>query len=251
MAVTNYILACDERGTSRWPSNSKTWSLGGFVIDEKNQSELITTWTDVKWELCGNENVELKWSHFFRGRHQERGDNPLIAQDGDQWRTQAKWALKKIFTSTDLIPIALYVRKDRAAEATFEIKEAGRRILDIDIIWVGILGQFAVFLASERAIGEVWFDRLGSRKEEERKQASWQNLRDGERPFNPQNQAMLKNIKPELLFFDSQKEPIIQIADFVSGIVWAASEGDEEFLLQEIKRYTDNGKRTFRLLNIQ
>lgn len=251
MAKTDYILVCDERGTTRWPSNSKTWALGGFIIEAAKQDILSATWASIKRELCGTENVELKWSDFFAGKHQERINNPLVAQDENQWRIQAKWALAQIFSLTEVIPIALYVRKDRASEASFKTKDDGNQVLDTDVCWVGIFGQFAIFLGKQRAIGEVWFDQLGSRKEEARKQTSWQSLRDGECPVNPQYQALLKNIRPKLLFLDSKKEPLVQLADFVSGVVWAASEGDEEFFLQEIEQYTDRNGRTFRLLNIR
>ena len=34
----DYILVCDERGTTRWPSSSKTYALGGFVTHFKTKA---------------------------------------------------------------------------------------------------------------------------------------------------------------------------------------------------------------------
>jgi hypothetical protein len=250
MTLAKYILACDERGTTRWPSPTKSWTFGGFVVESRKRSTLTSVWSTIKLELCGSENCELKWSHFFSGSHQRRLSNPLLSTAPQVWREQAKWALEKLFQAVSVIPIVMYVRKDIASEHAFEITEDGRQVLNIDVIWVGILGQFATFLKQHNAHGEIWFDQLGSRKEETRKQASWKYLRDAEWPIQSEHRATLQRIAPTLQFFDSKVEPVVQIADFISGVAWAASEGDEEFLLEFLDKFGRAGGRTFRILNI-
>jgi hypothetical protein len=245
-----YILACDEHGTTRWPSPVKTWTLGGLVVDSRRQRKLASAWSTVKVNLCGTDLCELKWAHFFPGPHQQRSSNPLKARDPEEWRRQATWALGRLLRVSSVEPFATYVRKDRASATVFRITPDGRQVLQTDIFWVGVLGQFATFLQQRRAKGEVWFDQLGSRKEEARWQASWDHMRDGEWPLPEEHRAALRRISPELLFLDSRVEPLVQVADFISGIVRAASEGDEEFILRYLHRYAESGGRTFRILNI-
>jgi hypothetical protein len=251
MKLQHYILACDERGTTRWPSRSKTWALGGLVFEERERQELVSIWNRIKIELCENDKTELKWSHFFPGRHQERMKNPLIETDPTKWRKQAIWALNELFKNTKSLPISTYIRKNEAADDAFRTTSDNRKVLDIDVIWVGVLGQFALFLNEKTATGEIWFDNLGSQKEQNRKQKEWLELRNVEWPVQPETQLLLKSIAPKFKYFDSKTEPVIQIADFVSGIIWAASEGDEIFLLKNLNRYVLNGKRTYRLLKIE
>jgi len=163
--------------------------------------------------------------------------NPLKSPP-ELWREQIIWALKVLFERVDVIPITTVVRKDKAANAMFmKQKPNGTKILDIDVLWLGVVGQFAVFLHHMDAYGEMWFDQLGSRQEEERKQASWTRIRDHKWPTQSLQQEKLKRIAPDLKFFDSKNEPLIQVADFISGVLWAAAEGDKEFLLKFFKEY--------------
>jgi hypothetical protein len=55
----------------------------------------------------------------------------------------------------------------------------------------------------------------------------------------------LKRIAEPIAFLDSAHEPMVQIADFVSGVIWAAAEGDEAFLLLYLRDYFPWGKRTY------
>jgi hypothetical protein len=245
-----YILVCDERGTTRWPSPSKTWVLGGFVIELRNQKILTSAWEKIKQQLCGDKSYELKWSHFFPGLHQDRVDNPLLSKDPQEWRRQAVWAISELFSATELLPINTCVRKDRASDDSF-LTRNGRKVLDINILWVSVLAQFAIFLQQCNARGEVWFDQLGSRQEESRKQANWDQLRNDPWPGAAEHQAIARRIAPTLRFFDSRTEPLVQIADFISGVIWAASEGDEEFLLNSLKEYFPMGPRSFSLINLK
>jgi hypothetical protein len=251
VASKHYIVACDERGTTRWPSPTKTWALGGLIFEENERQRLLSIWDSIKLKLCGDKNLELKWSHFFPGHHQERMGNPLITKDHKEWRKQVKWALNELFENTNALPLTTYVRKDKSSDTVFREGQHSRKILNIDTIWVGILGQFALFLKEKNSTGEIWFDNLGSEKEQARKQEEWIRLRDGDWPVNPENQLLLKPIALNFRFFDSKTEPIIQIADFLSGIVWAASEDDQEFLMKNLDKFIPQGKRTYRLLKIE
>jgi hypothetical protein len=251
MQAKKYIFVCDERGTTRWPSSSKTWALGGFVIELRNRKALISAWEKIKQQLCGDEDCELKWSHFFPGPHQDRVDNPLLSKDPQEWRRQAIWAISELFSVTELLPINTRVRKDRASNDAFLTIEDGKRVLDINYPWSSVLLQFAIFLQRRNARGEVWFDQLGSRQEEARKQADWDRLRNGPWPVAPENQAIARRIAPTLKFFDSRTEPLVQIADFISGVIWAASEGDEEFLLNSLKEYFPTGPHSFSLISLE
>jgi len=249
-----YVLVCDERGTTRWPSRTKTWALGGFITDLGKQGRIAAAWKEVKRQLCGDSSCELKWSHFFPGRHQERGTNPLISGDPGEWRDQASWAVGKIFEGPDIVPINTYIQKDTASDAVFkradEMSEKEYRVLDIDTIFVGPIGQLALFLTQHRARGEIWFDRLGSEAEEQRRQDSWRQLRNGEWKVKPENQKVLKRISPEIEFRDSRTTPLVQVADFLSGVIWAASEGDEIFLLDALSKYFPTGPETYTLLRL-
>jgi hypothetical protein len=245
-----YIMACDERGTNRWPSRTKTWAQGGFIVDSRRRPALLRAWTDIKSQLCGTNECELKWSHFFPGNHQRSEANPLLSSDPTEWRKQARWAVSELFYAADMLPVTTLVRKDRASPDAFVTTRTGGRVLDIDILWVPILGQFAIFLRENGGMGELWFDQLGSRKEEARRQESWRRLRDDPWPLDRDRQALLRAIGPSIRFFDSRKEPVVQLADFVSGVIWAAAEGDESFLRSSLQEYFPMGRHSYSLLSV-
>lgn len=251
---TKWIFICDDRGTTHWPSRTKTWALGGIVIDSRRQQAVVCAWNSIKRELCGDSSCELKWSHFFPGPHQERSTNPLISDDPPEWREQASWAIARLFEVPGTVPLAAYIPKDEASDAAFKkadaLSEKEHRLLDIETLFVGPIGQFALFLMEHGGKGEIWFDRLGSEAEERRRQNSWQQLRDGKWKVNPQNQKILKRISRQLKFLDSRTNPLVQVADFLSGPIWAASEGDEVFLLQALSKYFPGGPATYTLLHI-
>lgn len=254
MTPKNYILVCDERGTTRWPSKSKTWALGGFTLDATKQKKVEFIWNDIKTSLCGDASCELKWMHFFPGHHQEKGDNPLISNNPSIWRDQASWAIDQIFEIPGIVPASMYVRKDKASEYLFKKNDLATnkryKILDIDIIHTGVFGQFALFLKNNQATGEIWFDKLGSAAEEKRRQESWAQLLCIEWKVNPENQQVLKRISPQLKFLDSSTNPLVQVADFISGVIWAASEGDDKFLYNALEKYFPHGPNTFTLLHL-
>ncbi len=247
-----YILVCDERGTTRWPSATKTWAMGGFIIDSRRQKVVARAWQEVKRQLCGDAACELKWSHFFPGRHQERGSNPLISDDPNEWREHAAWAIDKLFKVSGIMPVNMYVRKDEASNSVFEefgdTTKRPYKVLDIDTLFVSIIAQFVLFLMERQATGEIWFDNLGSRAEEERKQESWRRLRDDERTVH---QSLVQRVSPEISFLNSKENELVQVADFISGVVWAAAEGDEQFLLRALGKYFPRGPRTYTLLRVE
>jgi hypothetical protein len=249
MPDEQYILACDERGTTRWPNATRTWTLGGFIVDSQNRSKLQETWTKIKLHLCSNAETELKWNHFFPGFHQSKSVNPLLSNDPEEWREQAGWALTQLF-ATNIYPVTIIIRKDKASSSVFKVSSKGKQFLDVDTFWVSVLGQFALFLEQRQATGQVWFDQLGSQADEARKQASWSELRDIPWTLATANQSKLQRIAPTLHFLDSKTELLIQIADFISGVFWAASEGDEQFLVRNIDKYFSSELRTFMLIKI-
>jgi hypothetical protein len=251
-----YLLVCDDRGTTRWPSKSKTWCIGGYVIPYWNRYQLIEVWRSVKDELTADPSSELKWSHFFSGPHQEFSENPLISKNQIIWREQAKWALDQLTDVTGLVPINTRVRKDQASDELFvdfwnASEHKNYRVLDIDTLWIPVLGSLALLLRQKRSLAEVWFDQMGSRSEEERRQVSWLELRDGEWKVNLENQQMMKAISPEIRFYDSRKSDLVQIADMISGVIWAASEEDEEFLQSLLEKYFPLGMPSYTLVSIR
>ena len=251
-----HLMICDDRGTRRWPSNSKTWCIGGYIIPYWRAGQLIRTWKSVKDELTSDPSSELKWSHFFAGPHQDRAENPLDSDDPSIWRQQAMWALDQLVGGGGLIPVNTRVRKDRASDELFrdfwdESEGENYRVLDIDTLWVPILGSLALYLRQTRSVAEVWFDQMGSQKEQERRQKSWLNMRDGEWKVKPENQLLLKSISPEFRFFDSRHSELVQVADMISGVIWAASEEDEEFLQRILQDYFPLGIPSYTLVTLE
>jgi hypothetical protein len=251
-----HLLICDDRGTTRWPSNSKTWCIGGYTIPYWNVSKVVRSWNEIKRNLISDPSKELKWSHFFEGPHQEKFDNPLLSNDPSSWREQAKWVLEQLTKIQGLVPMNTLVRKDKASDALFidywdKTWEKDYRVLDVGTLWVPILGSLALYLRQIGSLAEVWFDRMGSRAEEERRQESWLEMRNGVWKVKPENQRLLKAISPEMRFFDSSTTGLVQVADVISGVIWAASEEDEDFLTLVLDRYFPLGTPSYTLVNLE
>jgi hypothetical protein len=247
-----YVLVCDERGSIAWPSRKRTFTIGGFAAKESHRLQLIETWNEIKDTLCGNSVVELKWSHFFPGNHQKNNPSPLLSNNPTEWRTQALWALDRFFENTDVFPITVIVQKDKTASTLFDIKPSGKQVLSIFQLTGAIVGQFALYLQEHDGdYGEIWFDQLSSRKEEERLKAKFQKLFGNLSGVKPEFQPIIRRINPEIKFFDSKFEPLVQLADFISGVFWAASEGDQWFFGQMLEKYAPGRKRTYGILFLQ
>ena len=132
--MKEYLLICDERGTTRWPSRTKTWAFGGFIIEPSDGATLAAKWATIKLNLCGDPYSELKWNHFFPGAHQQKSHNPLLSNNPEDWRKQASWALSELFGAVDMFTVNTVVRKDEASRSVFNRKADGRQVLDTNII---------------------------------------------------------------------------------------------------------------------
>lgn len=251
-----HIFACDERGTTRWPSKTKTWAFGGFVFNYDDISSLESCWNKIKVSICGSQNTELKWSHFFPGDHLLGTTNPILTENQNEYSDLAIWAINKLFSENNLYPLNIVLRKDKASKHAFKSPTTNQinkeyNVVDGEVIWVGLLGLYASYLDRHNSTGEIWSDQLGSRAEEDRRNEEWQYLRNEPWPTGNENQHKLRLISNEIRFFNSNDSPIIQIADFVSGVIWAASEGDEEYLLESLDDYFPFGHNSWNLLNFQ
>lgn len=230
MCLTKYILACDERGTIYRNSKSQSWVYGGFIFRLKEKDILVNRWNSIKYSLCGSSDVEMKWSNFFY----KTDESPL--QKELDLEGSLIWALDQIFTTEiKIVPVNMRAVKSELSEECFRTTLKGNQAIDYEILSVAIYGQFALFLNIFPGIGEMWFDQLGSDTEQDRKQKAWIELRNNN--SNKNNKRMLKRILPTIKFLDSSIEPIIQIADFISGVIWAASEGDEKYLIHKFESY--------------
>jgi len=233
-----YIFACDEHGDPGWPGGSKIFLFGGFAIESQNRSKLVSAWNRIKLNLCGNEECELKWSHFFYRRHKK---NPLLSKDRWVRRQKARWALSKVFNMPRIFPINAYVIKEGKSDIHFVIKN-GKKNLDIEAFWFGFLAQFALFLEEHKARGEIWSDKLTDIKREVKRQVSWEQIR--------KNQPKVQRIAHTIRYLDSKTEPLIQVADFVSGVIYRAVNEDMEFLNGFFDQYFPEGLRTYKLLRM-
>lgn len=69
-------------------------------------------------------------------------------------------------------------------------------------------------------------------------------VRDGEYP--PQfedNLQKLLTIDEQIEFLDSKENEVVQIADFVCGVIWQAAQGNEAFLARLVDKYGPNATR--------
>jgi hypothetical protein len=248
------VLACDDRGTTNPYSGSNTYAIGGFASHISQHPRLIRAWRAVKEELCGSSEVELKWSHFFPGAHQVNSHNPLLSENSDAWRSQAIWALGRIFSQTAAFPITTVVRKDSLNEGMLGKTPKGKTVIDIGLVFAAVQGQFALYLKQHRLPkGQIWFDQLGSMAEQERFQEGLLNFYDSlDTAAMPKARVRLvRKIDPHVQFKDSNESEVIQIADFVSGVIWAAAEGDTVFLEMLLEAYAPGGKRTYGIVIVE
>lgn len=237
-----YILACDERGTRNWPSSSSTWAFGGYIIAKSRLEHVEKSWKDIKLQLCGNAEVELKWSHFFPGTHQDI-DNPLLSTNPREWKKQLFLALDKLCSLESFTPVTVISRKSLISEDEydfyFEKSPKGNLLLRDGFLIYGVFGLFGLFLKVTNGKGEIWIDQLGSEKQQQRVQKNWENVQSSNalKKHSPENYKTNQRISRNIRFLDSSKEPAIQLADFLSGVIWAAAEGDVSFLAKYESTY--------------
>ncbi len=247
-----YLLVCDERGTKDLTSKSRTFTIGGFVTDSSKIQKIEDVWSKIKSNLCGNANVELKWMHIFPGYHQEKTINPLLVKKQSEWRHLALWALVELFEKAEIFPITTIVQKDRVPESVLTTSKKGNSIISVFQMMGGTIGQFSRYIKEHKGKeGEIWFDKLGSLQEEERLQNQIFELFDNLALPSKENQKIVKRINPKLKFLDSEQEPIMQIADFVSGTIWASAEGDNWFFNKLLENYAPGKKRTYGILLLE
>lgn len=242
-----YILACDEHGDENWSSSQRTYTIGGFAIASSDRSNVVAIWNSIKAELCGNASVELKWRHFRPNQDQAPPGSPLLEQDTSKWAGQAVWALGKLLSRTSAFPICTVIRKDDVPQTDLSrTSRKGNPVLANIQVVPALIGQFALFLEDNAgSSGEIWFDYLGSSKEQIAFSDNISDLlyRAKKQPNN--YQSMIARIDPNLRFFDSKEEPLIQVADFVSGLIWSAAEGDERYLASVQDYFAPGGKKTY------
>lgn len=248
-----YLLVCDDRGSKSWKSASRIYTLGGFAMAETNRKGLIDVWEDIKYQLCGSCDVELKWSHFFSGRHQNTSENPLQETDPTKWSDLALSALETLFDRANIFPITCIVRKDPTQpESMSEQTRKGVLVLDLKMPLSVLLLQFAWYVGENHGVvGEIWCDQLGSRKEEAHLQGEFTAAITDFTAPRPDDQQLIERVNPTIRFLNSKDEPLIQVADFVSGVIWAAAEGDEQYLAARLHDYAPGGKRTYGIVFIE
>jgi hypothetical protein len=235
--MDRYLFVADEIGTPGIsPVISNTFVFGGYVVKENEIQKALDAWRKIKLEMCGRKQVELKWKHFFVDEHDPKFTIPLKVKNKADRRQLASLALKYLFNQAPLLPLVAIVSKDRATNAFIVKSKKGKDKIDYDIMWVGPIGMFATFLTLKKAQGKLCFDQLSPNQEKDR-QDSWSNqlhmirVREVPQKFFENLQKLL-TIDERITFLDSKKNEIIQIAEFISGVIWNAGEGDEEFLVE-------------------
>lgn len=130
----------------------------------------------------------------------------------------------------------------------------GAQVIDVGLILSVVMGQFVVFLRENGiSSGEIWIDRMGSSAVEERLQAGFQELMESfpDSALPEKNKLIAQRVNSVIKFLDSTTEPMIQIADFVSGVIWAAAEGDNAFLLDLLEYYAPGRWKTYGIVVLE
>ena len=247
--MSRYILVADEMGTPGMsPGTSNSFVFGGYVVHERDLPRAIKAWRRIKSEMCGSTEVELKWKHFFVDADDPKIDCPLLVKNPVARRNLAALGLDYLFHDAPLIPVVAVSRKNRATSHFIVQSRKGKDKIDDDLMWLGPVALFAMFLNARKGRGRLCFDGLGSEKQEERRQTSWskqlQMARSGEHP--PQFESNFRKIlaiDDRIEFLDSKSNEAVQIADFVCGVIWQAAQGDEAFLARLVDKYGPNATR--------
>ena len=181
----------------------------------------------------------------------EEGFRQALTNDPVEWREQALWALNELFEQAQIFPITTVIQKNKIT--TDSLLDENQR-LSVYQIFAATVGQFALYLRERNCVeGEIWFDKLGSAKEEERWQSNFTDFQNSlqNSPLPEANRKLVMRIDPTIKFIDSASEPFIQVADFVSGAIWATSEGDHWFFLQLLEKYAPGKRRTYGILLLE
>jgi hypothetical protein len=231
-----YIFVADESGNPGINSRtSNTYVFGGYVLPEGQIDVLTALWKRAKFALCDTENVELKWKHFFANSSQQhQRANPIKLDNPEACRLVAVWILQAFFSQTSILPAIAVSRKDRASKFLRVSTKRGASKLDDDLIWLGPVAQFAAFLNKNKSTGRLIFDSL-NQKQQIKRQLQWseqlQKIKGGQVAQGVQsNFRKLLLISENIEFQDSRTSDLVQIADFVCGVIWNAGQGDEAHL---------------------
>jgi len=231
-----YLFIADEKGDpGLGPGASNNLVFGGYVVAEDELSRVEKAWRQFKADICGTPDVELKSEHFFASRSKH---NPLLDRNRRRRRVMAMEGFQLIYDNPSVAPLAYCVFKHRASRALIVEGRSGNPKIDVDTIWVGPFGLFAVFLTNKCATGQVWWDNVSGEQERVEKNLEWQRLK-----YVSGAKHGLRAIDDEILFFDSQENEAVQVADFLCGVLWQAMDGDEVFLARFLNKYSARIRR--------
>lgn len=231
-----YLFIADEKGDPGLALGaSDNLVFGGYVVVESELSRVVNVWQEFKTDTCGTSDVELKSEHFFASRSKH---NPLSERNREKRRALAMKGFELIYSNQFVAPLAYCVFKNRASGALIVKSKSGNSKIDVDTIWVSPFGLFALFLTHKGATGQVWWDGVSGRQEEDKKNSDWQKLKRA-----PGTKKEIQAIDDEILFLDSKESEAIQVADFLCGVLWQAMKGDEVFLAQFLEKYSMQTRR--------
>ena len=235
-----HLLVYDEHGNVNWKSSSP-FSIGGFAIARTQVHDLIMCWTAIKNKLCGSNDVELKWRHFFDQAEQ----SPLLKYHNA--RLQADYALRHLFDVGAMFPISTLIQKERVDTDFYSrVTKKGRKVVNTMLITAGILGQFALYLQEHHSEGgSIISDKLGSQREESRLQNDIARILEEAKGIRSNSNRLLDKINPSVSFCDSKEEPLVEIADFVSGPIWSAAQGDDYFFLNHLSHFLRGREKSY------
>ncbi len=232
-----YLLVADEMGTPGLaPGTSNAYIIGGYIVRKRDLRQVIGLWRQIKSELCGNPDVELKWKHFFTKYDDSRFHNPLLIADDEQRYRLALNTVERLYDNLPILPLVSCALKDSITEAFVTEGRPGKKKINLSLFRVGPIGQFASFLHNRASRGEIWFDNLSDDSQEEQWNTDLAGLRAFKQP-GKQSRPVLR-IKPGIRFYDSKMNEAIQVAEFTMGIIWEAARGDEAFLIHFEEKYT-------------
>ncbi len=228
---------------------------GGFVVPVSELDQLQTQWRIIKQRFLKDPGDELKWSHFFiRAKN-----SPLNVDEPFERRKLILKILEVLFGQSSMLPLLYVARKERMKVTDDNMwltkSHSGSYKLNTEFLLISNLARFAVYLRLHRGIGEVWFDQLGSQKEEERFQKVLTNVLTevhDSPAFSDENRHATLQIMPKITFLDSKTSEAVQIADFICGALFRGARGNMDILsIFENKYNTEALKNGVGILRIE
>jgi hypothetical protein len=115
--VNRYVLVADEMGTPGMaPGTSNAFVFGGYVVGEDDVPTAANAWREIKSQMCGDADVELKWKHLFVEADHPHIEVLLLVEDPRTRRQLAASAPDSLFESAPIIPAVAVSRKDHATD---------------------------------------------------------------------------------------------------------------------------------------